>query len=164
MDVVVRKIEVEDAPSFWEALASVARERKYLLRTEPPPFERTEAFVRSSVEKNHAHYLAVQGQTVVGEASIIPLSRPTMTHVGVLGMFVVADYRGRGIGGQLLNRVTEHAWNSGLKRLELEVYADNAPAIRLYEKHGYVQEGLKRYARLLDEQYQDLIVMAQYRI
>ena len=164
MDVVVRKIEVGDAPSFWEALAGVSRERKYLLRTEPPPFERTEAFVRSSVENDHAHYLAVQGQAVVGEASIIPLSRPTMTHVGVLGMFVVADYRGRGIGGQLLNKVTQHAWSGGLKRLELEVFADNEPAIRLYKKHGYIQEGLKRYARLIDGQYQDLIVMAQVRV
>ena len=164
MDIVVRKIEVRDARGFWEALASVSRERKYLLRAEPPPFERTEEFVRSSVEKNHAHYVALHSKIVVGAASIIPLTRPTMTHVGVLGMLIVAAYRGRGVGGQLLDKVITHAWNSGLKRLELEVFADNEPAIRLYKKHGYVQEGLKRYARLIDGQYQDLMVMAQVRI
>ncbi len=164
MDIVIRKIEMADARGYWSAFAEVAKEKKHLLRTKPPPFEQTESFIQSNLEKNHAHYVAVQGDTIIGEASIIPLSRPTMTHVGVLGMFVVADYRGQGVGSQLLDKVIEHAWSRGLKRLELEVFADNEPAIRLYKKYGYVQEGVKRYARFIDGQYQDLVIMAQYCI
>ena len=164
MDIVVRKIELEDAPGFWSALSSVAQERTYILTIEPPPFERSEAFVRENVEENHAQYVALHDGKVVGWADILPLKHPKMTHVGALGMGILKDYRGRGIGGQLLERTIEHALASGLKRLELEVFADNEPAIRLYKKHGYVQEGLKRYARSIDGQYQDIVVMAQYRI
>ena len=164
MDVVVRKIELGDARGFWSALSSVAQERKYILMIEPPPFERSEAFVLENVENNHAQYVALRDEEVVGWADIIPLGHPTMAHVGGLGMGVLANYRGRGIGSQLLSRTIEHAWSSGLKRLELEVFADNEPAIRLYKKHGYVQEGLKRYARFIDGQYQDIVVMAQVRI
>ena len=164
MDVVVRKIELGDARGFCSALSSVAQERKYILTIEPPPFERSEAFVLENVENDHAQYVALHSERVVGWADIIPLKHPKMTHVGVLGMGILADYRGKGIGGQLLSKTVEHAWASGLKRLELEVFADNEPAIRLYKKHGYIQEGLKRYARFIDGQYQDIVVMAQYRI
>ncbi len=164
MNITVRKIELEDAPSFWSALSSVAQKRTYILTIEPPPFERSEAFVRDNVEKNYAQYVALHGEKLIGWADIIPLSHPTMNHVGALGIGVLADYRGQGIGSQLLEKTVKHAWASGLKRLELEVFADNEPAIRLYKKHGYVQEGLKRYARSIDGQYQDIVVMAQYRI
>lgn len=71
-----------------------------------------------------------------------------MRHVGTLGMGVVRAYSQQGIGSSLLARAIEHAWGSGLKRLELQVFADNAPAIALYERHGYEIEGRQRYARL----------------
>ena len=164
MDIVVRKIELKDAPSFWSALSSVAQERKHILTTEPPPFERAEEFVRENVEENYAQFVALRDENVIGWADIIPLKHPKMTHVGALGIGILAAYRGRGIGSQLLEKTVEHAWASGLKRLELEVFADNEPAIRLYKKRGYVQEGLKRYARFIDGQYQDIVVMAQVRI
>ena len=111
-----------------------------------------------------SQYVVLEGEKVVGWADIIPMSHPTMKHVGGLGMGVVANYRNQGIGGKLLTSVMQHAWDSGLKRLELEVFADNQAAIHLYEKHGYVQEGVKRYARLIDGTYQDIVVMAQYRV
>jgi L-phenylalanine/L-methionine N-acetyltransferase len=164
MNVVVRKIELNDAQSFWSALSSVAKEKKYILTVEPPPFESTRAFVQNNIEKNYAQYVAVSENKIIGWADIIPLEHPTMAHVGSLGMGVVTEFRGQGIGSKLLASVIQHAWDSGLKRLELEVFADNGAAIALYKKHGFVQEGIKRYARVIDGYYQDIIVMAQYRI
>jgi putative acetyltransferase len=50
-----------------------------------------------------------------------------------------------------------------LLRLELEVYADNAPAVRLYQKSGFVIEGtLVRYAYRAGE-YVDVYTMARLR-
>ncbi len=164
MDVVVRKIQLEDAEGFWTALKSVAQEKKYILTIQAPPFESTKAFVQDNVEKNYAQYVAVSDNTIVGWADIIPLEPPTMAHVGSLGMGVIADYRGQGIGSKLLASVIQHAWDSGLKRLELEVFTDNQAAINLYKKHGFIEEGLKRYARLVDNHYQDIMVMGQYHI
>jgi L-phenylalanine/L-methionine N-acetyltransferase len=101
---------------------------------------------------------------IIGWADIIPLDHSTMNHVGCLGMGVMAEFRGQGIGSKLLASVIQHAWANGLKRLELEVFADNEVAIALYKKHGFVQEGVKRFARVVDGHYQDIIVMAQYRV
>jgi putative acetyltransferase len=57
-------------------------------------------------------------------------------------MGVHDDFNGRGIGSALLAELIEAAdeWLA-IKRLELTVFTDNAPAIRLYEKFGFEMEG-----------------------
>lgn len=49
----------------------------------------------------------------------------------------------KGIGTALLQEIVDAADNwLGFRRLELAVFADNAPAIRLYEKFGFEREGI----------------------
>lgn len=56
-------------------------------------------------------------------------------------MGVLKDYRGQGVGRQLLTECIDRVHEFGLEKLELEVFADNLAAIRLYEKFGFVMEG-----------------------
>ncbi len=57
-------------------------------------------------------------------------------------MSVHDDFQNRGVGSALMAAMIELADNwLGLRRIELEVYADNAAAIHLYEKFGFVIEG-----------------------
>ena len=48
----------------------------------------------------------------------------------------------------------------GLSRIELTVREDNANAIALYEKIGFVAEGVQRNAFKVDGQYANLVMMA----
>jgi ribosomal protein S18 acetylase RimI-like enzyme len=75
-------------------------------------------------------------------------------------MGVRRDLRRRGIGRRLIERTIICARERGLERIELEVFASNSPAIKLYEDVGFVLEGVKRRARKIDGAYDDLIVMA----
>jgi putative acetyltransferase len=50
-----------------------------------------------------------------------------------------------------------------LTRLELEVYADNEPAIRLYERFGFEREGVLRQHAFRDGRFVDAIVMGRLR-
>jgi ribosomal-protein-alanine N-acetyltransferase len=50
---------------------------------------------------------------------------------------VRADRRGRGLASRLLSALTAEARASGCTHMMLEVRADNAAAIRLYERHGF---------------------------
>ena len=50
-----------------------------------------------------------------------------------------------------------------LKRLELTVYVDNAPAIRVYEKFGFVIEGTHRMHAFRDGVFVDSHLMARLR-
>lgn len=164
MNLTIRPIELDDIAGFHAALSSVASEKKYLSTVEAPPLDRIREFVTNNIEQQHSQFVAADSDTIVGWADIVPLKRPGMHHVGSLGIGVLAACRGQGIGDRLLQATIDHAWQQGLKRLELEVFADNIPAMNLYRKHGYQVEGVKRFARLIDGVYQDIVIMGQYRI
>jgi ribosomal protein S18 acetylase RimI-like enzyme len=51
------------------------------------------------------------------------------------------EWRGRGVGGELLRRMESSAQSTGATALWLHVDAENASAIRLYEAHGYILQG-----------------------
>ena len=79
-------------------------------------------------------------------------------------MAVRDDWQGKGAGTALMQAAVDLAdkWLN-LMRLELDVYTDNEPAIRLYKKFGFVIEGtLVNYA-YRDGQYVDTYTMARLR-
>jgi len=162
MDVKIKKIEKEYIEGFCNAVNSVAAEKKYILTLEPHPFEKMEAFANKNIDNNYAQYVALLDGQVIGWADIVPHSYSTMAHVGQLGMGVLNEYRGQGIGRKLLSAVVNHAFESGLTRLELEVFSDNHIAISLYESMGFKTEGEKINARMVDGEYQNISIMAKF--
>lgn len=52
-------------------------------------------------------------------------------------IFVRESYRGRGVGGRLLDAAEERLASDGIEYVSLEVLADNAAARRFYERAGY---------------------------
>ncbi len=163
MDIKIRLIERKDITGFHAALSSVALEQKYLLTTTPPPLENIRNFIEQNISRSHSQFVALDGQKVVAWADNLPSTRQSMTHVASLGMGVIKSYRNKGIGSILLQETVNHAWGKGLMRLELEVFANNEPAIHLYQKYGYLHEGVKQNARYLNGQYIDVMMMAQCR-
>ncbi len=163
MSVDVVPIAESHAASFRQCLDIVAREKKYLAQIEAPPLERIEGFVRDSVANDSAQFVAVIGGRVVGWADIFPPWPHAISHCGGLGMGVLPEFRGQGIGNRLLESCISKAWSKGITRIELEVRADNANAIKLYERFGFVREAVKRRAMRFDGVYYDSIQMSLIR-
>ena len=75
--------------------------------------------------------------------------------VGSLGMRILAgegnidnvvvdeDFRCRGIASALLSRLLEEGEKMGVKDYTLEVRVSNEPAIKVYEKFGFIREGIR---------------------
>lgn len=76
---------------------------------------------------------------VIGMASVQRLvSTAIGEYVGIIEDVVLhKEYRGKGIGTKLLERVIEESERSGLKRLALGADHRNHSAIAFYEKHGF---------------------------
>jgi ribosomal protein S18 acetylase RimI-like enzyme len=108
-------------------------------------------------------YFAVEHDRVVGWCDVFPKRHEGFRHSGGLGMGLLAPWRRRGLGAALLETTLATCRARGITRVELEVYASNAAARRLYESHGFVVEGVKRGARLLDGVEDDLVLMALRR-
>jgi ribosomal protein S18 acetylase RimI-like enzyme len=146
---------------FHAAVDSVAKERRYLAMLEAPSFSRTRRFVLDSLKAGAVHVVAVADGEVLGWCDLRPKSAPTLRHSAVLGMGVVAAYRGQGIGSRMLASTLELARAHGIRRAELSVRADNAPAIALYRRFGFVEEGTCRNYICVDGVDHDTLLMAR---
>lgn len=62
---------------------------------------------------------------------------------------VAPEWRGRGVGDELMWRMERSAWVAGAQNIRLHVDAENAVAIRLYEARGFRHDGREEdyYAR-----------------
>lgn len=72
--------------------------------------------------------------------------------------------RGKGLGTFAVKAMIKHAFlNMNLRRIELGVLENNAPAVHLYEKCGFVREGIKRESNYKNGQYINMIIMSVLR-
>jgi RimJ/RimL family protein N-acetyltransferase len=158
--VSIEPIRLEHADGYRRALDIVARERRYLVLLEALPETETLNFVKANLESGNPMMVAVAGQEVTGWCDIRRDFFPSRAHRGTLGMGVVPQWRGRGVGRRLLDATMAEARRVGFNRVELDVYADNARAIALYQRAGFVREGVIRHASLIDGVFRDAILMA----
>src|SRR5882672_9090045 len=93
------------AARFNAAVDAVARERRYIGFVEGPSVESTREFVRGILGGAGVQLLAVKpNDAVVGWCDIVRNPPEGFRHVGRLGMGLLPDYRGRGLGRQLVAR------------------------------------------------------------
>jgi putative acetyltransferase len=164
MNHCVVSTEERHFESLHKALDAVAREQKYLALTRAPPWEQSQAFYRSVLATGFPHFVAVDGSgKVVGWCDVSPVFGHSRAHIGVLGIALLPEARGRGLGAKLLQAAIDRSWARGLTRIELSVRADNPKAKALYERFGFEHEGLLRRASLIDGIYHDAHAMALLR-
>jgi ribosomal protein S18 acetylase RimI-like enzyme len=158
--VQIRPVRESDAASFCEAVRAVAAEKWYLATVVGFSLDQTRAFVKHIVENSLPQVMAIVETEVVGFCDILPSAAEGFRHVGRLGMGVRPEWRRQGIGRQMLEACLSLAREAGIEKVELEVFADNVGAVRLYESLGFRPEGVKVRGRKLEGRYQDVKLMA----
>lgn len=63
-------------------------------------------------------------------------------------MYVKPEYRGKGVNNLVLEALKQWTLDQGINELRLEVYNDNQPAIRAYEKAGFTPNLLEMRIRI----------------
>ncbi|RIK44793.1 MAG: GNAT family N-acetyltransferase [Chloroflexi bacterium] len=159
-EIVIRACRPEDAA----AVVAILGQRSSAAMTLQIPYS-TEAEWQSRIVSDATNRILVAeiDGRVVGQTGL-HLSTRRRAHVGGLGMAVLEEYRGRGVGAALLGAVIDLADNwYNLLRLELQVYTDNSPAVRLYERNGFVIEGTHRAFAFRLGEFVDVYTMARLR-
>ena len=90
----------------------------------------------------NSHLIVMQsGAEIVGSGyAQIRQSRSCHTHEEYcyLGfIYLDAEYRGRSLGGDILDALKEWGASKGMKNFQLNVYSENLAAIRAYQKAGF---------------------------
>lgn len=164
--LTVRSIGAEDAEALSAFRLATYRETYFMARY-PEEGANLEA-VQKGLAGSEASALnfevgAFAGEKLVGEFGVAQV-RPHIKyrHRAVMGISVLKDYWGCGLGSYLMQLAIDQTRTNGFEQLELGVYSDNTRAIHLYEKVGFVRCGiLPRAFKLKDGTYRDEILMVR---
>ena len=160
----IRRAEPDDCSAIYEIFSGP----KAFAGTLQLPYPSREHWRQRLAEPSDDTYnlVAVVGDRVVGILGLHTFpNKPRRRHVGTIGMSVHDEWQGKGIGTALMRAGVELADNwLNLRRLELEVYTDNEPAIRLYERFGFEREGTLRQHAFRDGRYVDSYLMGRLRL
>ena len=163
INFTVRRAEPED----YKSMHQIFTNPKVIRGTLQLPFPSAELWRKRLAEPPEGTFnlLVCVEDEIIGQLGLHTFpNHPRRRHVGQIGMAVRDDWHGKGAGTALMGSAVDLAdkWLN-LMRLELDVYTDNEPAIRLYQKFGFVIEGtLVNYA-YRDGQFVDTYTMARVR-
>jgi RimJ/RimL family protein N-acetyltransferase len=114
---------------------------------------------QSKRRRDRPLYSIVAGQRVVGICSI---RAPVFAGAELTIAIFDPAFRGAGVGTYAVRTLCDAAFGElRLSRVELGVYPDNAPAIKCYERCGFVREALLRRFVYHDGAWVDILWMAK---
>ena len=159
----IRRLEPDD----YEAVYQIFCGPRAVSGTLQIPYPSAESWRRRLAEPREGsyHLAACAGNELVGQLGIDTFpTQARRRHAAELGMAVRDDWQGKGVGSALMQAAVDLAdkWLN-ITRLELQVYTDNEPAVRLYKKFGFAIEGTLRCFAYRDGQYVDAYTMARIR-
>lgn len=164
----IRSARPGDAAQLSEVRLTIDGETEYMDR------ERGEALIDAAGFERLIHsdsespcnlfLVAVSAGRIAGFARCEGSSLKRLSHKAEVGICVLREFWGCGMGGALLKRAMDWADHSGIRKLQLSVLETNHKAIRLYRRNGFEIEGvLKQDKRLSDGRYYDTIVMGRFK-
>lgn len=142
--VLIEKATPKDAKGLLEYLKQIGSESDNLsFGAEGLGFsmEAEEEYL-SAIENSADSVMLVAKENgkIIGSASLNRLPR-RMKHRGDFSVSVLKEYWNRGIGRSLTVSIINFARENGFSVIDLQVRSDNAAAIHLYEKLGFIKIG-----------------------
>jgi RimJ/RimL family protein N-acetyltransferase len=160
----VRPLEPSDAESALTYIDCVTAETDYLGLEHGEldwPVEKERQSIEDHCKADNKLILAaeVDGR-IVGLLGFTGDDKKKMRHTGELGLSVRQPYWRLGLGSFLMVGALEWAKASGVvRKIGLRVRTDNEPAVRLYQRFGFVTEGTVRRQFLVAGTFRDAYLM-----
>jgi len=141
-DIVFREASLNDKPVLLEF-------EQHVIQAERPfnsAIKLVDAYYYDMADllnskKSHLLVAEIEGVVVASGYAQIRPSKQSLVHDfhSYLGfMYVVPEFRGRGVNKSILERLIQWSTNQGISDCYLDVYSDNEAAIRAYQKAGFV--------------------------
>lgn len=164
--MIIREARPDDAAPLLTYIQRLLAEPGINIPLTPAEFtlsveEERQFLANCAAAANSIFLLAEASAEIVGALNCKGGIRQATRHATTLGMSVRQGWRGQGVGAALMGEAIAWAKQTGIvSRIELQVYARNEPAIRLYRKFGFEVEGRRRQVIFQDGEYLDDLIMA----
>ena len=129
----------------------------------PEDFEKM--IYENSISDNSLFLVAEVEGKIVGLALCKGNALSRFRHKASLGIGVLKEYWGNGIGNVLLENILSWADTTKLEKISLIVIETNTKAIQLYKKYGFIEEGLLIKDRIhKDGNYYNTVIMGRISV
>lgn len=165
---LIRSASAADAKQLSALRLKIDGETEYLDREPGEAFldeKAFEALIQEDTKQSRHLFLVadIEGK-IVGFSRCEGHALKRSAHKVTFGIAIQKDLWGYRIGKELLAASIGWADQQGIQKMSLHVLETNEKAIRLYERHGFLIEGvLKNDKRLRDGLYYDTVVMGRQR-
>jgi RimJ/RimL family protein N-acetyltransferase len=166
--VILRALEREDVRAEWEAAQSPDGKGEALRDWRKPPrslaeMERDFDRDADAPPADVLRFIIQAGERPVGDIDLFAIDERNRVAMVGIGIWSAAD-RGQGLGYDALRTLARWAFDHlNLHRIDLHCDPENAPAIRVYERVGFVLEGRYRKRHFQDGAYHDELLMGLLR-
>ena len=167
--VTLRPFTSSDVDALLRFANSIVREKKENRDLGIAAFDKRltrgleKKFLRATLasvrKRSGVSIAAFAGRTLVGECMVRGREPNDLKHTGLLGIVILSEYRGVGLGETLMLEVLREAKRIGIWLVELEVMAINKGAIQLYEKLGFRKVGTVPNKVQRDGRHLDMVTM-----
>ena len=167
---IIRTAEESDTGKVLRQIISVLEEAEYTITTYPEDgedftVEKEREWVKKHIEGDGKLLIVAEIKgIIVGSADLHNGERRRIQHVATVGITVLKEFRGLGVGKALMESLIE--WASGhpiIEKIGLGVFSNNAGAINMYNKLGFVEEGRKaKEIKIGPGNYADSILMCKF--
>lgn len=166
--VILRAYERDDVRAMWDAAQSPDGRGEQLRDWLKPPRsleEMQREFDRNAADppRDVIEFIIQAEGRPVGDIDLFRIDQRNRTAMVGIGIWSAAD-RGKGYGYDALVAICRWAFDHlNLHRIELGAHPDNAPALHIYEKCGFVLEGRRREHHFEDGAWGDEVIMGLLR-
>ena len=141
--ITIREATKADTPTllqFEQGVISAERPFDLTLADDPINYYDLEQLITAS----HIRLVVAQsGNELIGSGyARIETAKPYLRHkrYAYLGfMFVKEAWRGKGVNKMIIDALKEWTLEQGINEIRLEVYSENEPALKAYEKAGFAR-------------------------
>ena len=147
-EVCLRPMKPDDIRATVEMFATVTAEHRWVGTEAGFDQDKRVAMYAESLADPASHRFLI---AVTRGGEVVASAHAQLAPYGVaeIGMAIAADWRGRGLGGRLLDALLLEVRDLGAHKVTLQVWPHNQHAIRLYASRGFATEGrlVRHYRR-----------------
>ena len=133
----IRRLDAQDQAALERFVAQISEGDRTFFKEDVADPE----VVATWLHRGATRSIAVDDGDVVGYLAVIPL-QGWSSHVGEVRVIVAPEQRGRGIGRALAQHAVLEALGIDLRKLVVEVVADQEPTIAMFRSLGFEPEAL----------------------
>jgi RimJ/RimL family protein N-acetyltransferase len=164
-EITLRPGEVLDSCGILDTIRSTALERSYILMDHyGKKIESEKQYISSLDRSKNLLMVAVAGDSVVGCLAALQADAgrwESTAHILHVGLHLKESYRGIGIGSEMLAYAEAWARERGFRKLEASIFTGNKRSLRLFNRAGFAEEGIRKIRVRVDKNYLDEVLVGK---